>query len=427
MISWIKARRELLIVQVVAALALVLLWAGLRDKWRENQNTDYFTYYAPVAHRLLAGGGFREPGGAPAAFYPPGFSLFLAAAFGTADLTRIPEEIVLNAFILLCTILCVTLVYAIARAVSSKPIALVSGLLWATYPFFLWLEKQPNSETPFMVLFLAGVYALLRVCRASRPSWGWAVLTGVFIGVASLVRPIAVVYVAVCCAGLFLMARQFTVRARMLLALCMVGANVFAILPWELWVYVDDGERILLDRNAGWSVLDGMTFALHPAASGVPLATSPDIRYLMMKAEQDHHLADSVGAMVRFLASESRQHPLAVAHLLLFKAERAWYGTNARWLETWTARIQMIYLAAAAGGLMLLGRRESAAQRGLAVFIVVTVIYFWVMAILVLPLLRYLIPAMSLLMLPIAALAWSIATRHFRWVMRLDGTARAAA
>ncbi len=411
MISWVRAHRNLLIAQAVAVLALVLLWTGLQGIWRENQNFDYTTYYEPVARRLLAGVGFREPSGAPAAFYPPGFSLYLAGIFGVAQAIGISEQLALRSAILLCTVVSVSLLYAAVKLIFDEPTAFIAALLWATYPFFLWLGKQPNSETPFMVFFLAAIYTLVRTCLAPRPAWTWAAFTGVFVGLASLVRPIAVVYALVCCIGLWLMARSVSRPARVLLVLCLVAGNVAAVLPWEAWVYAQDGERILLDRNSGWSLIDGMTFALHPRASGVQLEVGPDVRDLMEKADRNRDQVSSVGALVRFLASEARQRPLAVARLMFLKARRAWYGTNAQWLESGTAAVQIVYLALAVAGLVLLIRSGDAVRRGFAAFAVATVLYFWGMAVLVLPLLRYMIPAMSLLMVLIAVLCRWVANR----------------
>ncbi len=411
MIRWLNVHRNLLIVQAVAMLALALLWTGLQGIWRENQNFDYSTYYEPVARRLLAGGGFREPSGAPAAFYPPGFSLYLAAIFGAAHATGIPEEPALRVAILICTLLSVSLLYAAVKLIFDEQTAVIAALLWATYPFSLWLGKQPNSETPFMVFFLAGIYALVRTCREPKPSWTWAALTGVCVGLAALVRPIAVVYALICCCGLWLMARGISSRSRVALMLCLVAGNVAAVLPWEAWVYAQDGERILLDRNSGWSLIDGMTFALHPRASGVQLEVSPDVRDLMEEADRNRGQISSVGGLVRFLATEARQRPLAVARLLLLKARRAWFGTNAQWLETGTAWVQVVYLVLAVAGLVLLFRSQDTVERGFAAFTVATIVYFWGMAILVLPLLRYMIPAMSLLMVAIAVLCRRVATR----------------
>jgi 4-amino-4-deoxy-L-arabinose transferase-like glycosyltransferase len=403
---WRESRRvrDLAVLAAVLAAALTALWIGLPGQWRENQNFDYTTYYEPVARRLLAGGGFREPSGAPAAHYPPGFSLLLAAVFGLAGWTGAGEDLVFKVFVLLCDLASVALVYLIAERAGGRKLGLAAGLLWATYPFFLWLSKQPNSETPFLVLLLLASYLFLRLATGDL-RYVTALGAGVAAGMASLIRPSAVGYGALLAGLLLFLLKEVPVARRSALALVLAAGNLAAVAPWELWVYSADGEKIVLGRNVANSLKDGMTFAMTAKASGKPLPVGDDIRGLMQRAYADPSSTRSVPAVARFLAGEVKVRPLTVVRFLWLKARRAWFGTHGQWLETPIACIQIVYLSAACAGLVFLWRSGEPARKRFAVLAIAASLYFWGLTVLVLPLLRYMIGAMALLVVADAVVA----------------------
>jgi hypothetical protein len=60
-----------------------------------------------------------------------------------------------------------------------------------SYPFLLWLTIQPYSEIPFLVVFYASVCLLwLALLRRTR-RWLVYFLLGCLLGIAMLIRPIA--------------------------------------------------------------------------------------------------------------------------------------------------------------------------------------------------------------------------------------------
>src|SRR5713226_4669806 len=69
-----------LVVAILLASVLVTLtfWRILPDSFRLNEQSDYPSYYKPVAQSILAGRGVSRGDENPATAYPPGYSLFLA-------------------------------------------------------------------------------------------------------------------------------------------------------------------------------------------------------------------------------------------------------------------------------------------------------------------------------------------------------------
>ncbi|HRO91537.1 MAG TPA: hypothetical protein PLC06_13645, partial [Promineifilum sp.] len=145
-------KREVLLVAglfVIAVIGSAMVWSLLPAEYRENQSTDYLNAYEPVARAIAAGQGITLDGEI-ATRYPPGFSILLAGVFRSGSTLNVADETALLAFRLVCVGLAVVLVYGLARLVWSPRAALIPALAWMTYPFSLWLAKQPNSEVPFV-------------------------------------------------------------------------------------------------------------------------------------------------------------------------------------------------------------------------------------------------------------------------------------
>jgi len=119
------------------------LWA-LPEYWRQNQSADYFTFYEPVARNLAQGRGLIERDGSPAVRYPPLYPLLLAGIFQTAAGLGIPEALLIRGFSVLMVITTTAPVYSTARGMFGERIALLAGVVWATYPMFVWQTKQPD-------------------------------------------------------------------------------------------------------------------------------------------------------------------------------------------------------------------------------------------------------------------------------------------
>ncbi|MGH7866574.1 MAG: ArnT family glycosyltransferase, partial [Candidatus Dormibacteraceae bacterium] len=384
-------KRDVALLNLAMLVVILVFWATLSGRWEQDQNYDYLTYYGPVAQRLVDGVGLWEPSGAVAAHYPPGFSILLAGVYEIADLTGIGEETALKLFILMCSALSVTLLYAIAVRIFGERVALLAGLLWATYPFFLWLSKQPNSETPFLVLFLATIYSFIAFWPGTvRPEWP-SIRTGLLAGLTSLVRPAAVLLSVVLAVVLLYVRRDLQTKRRLRAAVLLLFGNLLAVMPWEVWVWQQSGQWILLGRSSKVSLVEGMNFALRPQGSGIPLQVDPKIRDLMAKADAHQERIDTLGGVMRFLLEEARTDPVTVGRFLLFKGRRAWYGTQAQWLENWTAVIQAGYLSVIlAGAIFALRRRDG--RRNYALLSILCAAYFWAMTLIVVPLLRYMVP-----------------------------------
>lgn len=411
-------KREWLLVVglfVMTSLVSTAFWSILPAEFRENQSSDYEQHYEPVARAIAAGLGITQDG-AIAMRYPPGFAIVLAGTFRLGDALGVDDEAMLTALRLLCAGLSVVLVYALARLVWPPGLALLPALAWMTYPFFLWLTKQPNSEVPFIPALYAGVYlfwrAALRGARGPR-AWAHYLGAGVLVGAAMLIRPAAIGLSAVLALIALLPAAGAMFRWRVAHAALVVLGSALVVLPWEATVYAATGEIIPLSSGGALTIHDGLTFLAVPKEYRREVAVPADVADLMWSIHERRAETATTGGVLRVIGEEARATPLAFAKLMGIKVARSWYGIDSRILELPTIALQLVYLALIGWG-SLYAWRQGGALRRMTAGNWLIVLYFWGMTLLVVPLLRYMAPVMGLLMIALPGVYLSLAARRAR-------------
>jgi len=388
------------ILPVLGAFALVVyaLFLGfLPNRRAQNESTDYSRFYRPVAENLVAGRGLLTSDGSPAVRYPPGYPIILAGLVEAARVTGTREAVVLRLFTASVVLVTPLLIFGIAATVFDPRTAFLSAALFATYPFYLWLTKQPNSEVPFFPGFLLALYLFVRSLYARRFTAWFGLAIGALVGVTSLIRPFTVALSGVLLIALWVSAREWTIRQRVLFSLLLVLGNVLIVLPWDVWAWKKTGQLILLSTNGPPSVVDGLTFALKEGDTGRTLTVSPEVRGLMQDVKDRSGELQSVHAIGELLTKKFANAPSPVASLVLLKARRAWYANDTQSHENWVALLQAPYLLfAALGGIV--ATRLGPGQRRFTLIVLLVTFYFWIMTTMVLSLLRYMVPAIALLM-----------------------------
>ena len=379
---------------VAAVLLQVLFLAVLPKSFSSNNSRDFVDFYNPAAQNLVAGKGLVVTSGRFLTLYPAGFPVFLAAAYRVADFAGADRMRMVTAANMLCMAMGCVLVFWIARKIFSERTALISAALWITYVFNLWLVKQPNSEIPFIPLFYGAVFCF--VLSVTDHDLKWAAIAGLLLGWAGLVRPI-VLFVPGVLGAFFLLRRDLTLKRRALLAVALLTAFAMAVLPWEWEVYRHTGKVVPLSTNGASSILDGVTFTRH-GDYAVPSGAAA----LMQR--MTGHLRDlqTTGSIVHYMARELRENPGAVLELYGLKIARSWYGTESGAHESLVAALQFGYVILCGVGVFFAWRRLPQQRYFLALFLAL-VFYFWGMAVVALSILRYMIPVIAFLLIPLAA------------------------
>ena len=169
-----------------------------------------------------------------------------------------------------------------------------------------------------------------------------------------------------------------------------------------------DWRLIPLSTGGVPSIRDGLAFGVSSKGYREGVTIPEDVREVMAAVQQRDGELNSVGDIAGLLREQFRERPAAVLKLFAVKAARSWYGTDSQRFELPILLLQLGYLGAAAGG-TIVAVRGGGGGGMFAVLVWLLVLYFWGMTLLVLPLVRYMLPAMVLLFVVLPALV-SLAT-----------------
>jgi hypothetical protein len=287
--EWVPERRRFLLLSLSAVLALVahlLFLLLLPQPWRRNQSNDYHSYYKPVAQSLIAGNGFYLHS-KPALTYPPGIPMLYASAFWAArqvDLSEANALRILEGFLLT---LSAVLVCVLGMRFFRWRVALLASGLWSTYPFHLWLTKQPGTTSLFSAFLLSSALLFLAWSSKTQNGVRYGVLLGLILGMTALTKPFSIglplVFVAL--AGVSQIRGQR--RSRIVFSTCLLITYAATIAPWEIWAWHADGHWIPLCTNGPNALIDGLTFGTE---RGLPQIALPEgARALVLDAALTVH------------------------------------------------------------------------------------------------------------------------------------------
>jgi hypothetical protein len=257
-----------------------------------------------------------------------------------------------------------------------------------------------------MPVFYAAAGLLIHGVLKGAVSPGPFFLTGLLVGAAMLIRPIAIGLGGVLALLLWFFTRGRPFRLRATLVAALLVGNAAMVLPWEAWVYAKTGRLILLSEVGSSTLKVGWMFGLQEGLPEVKETFGEDVADLMHEfatAEDGGSLRTVLGILIH----EAPRRPVAVARLVFLKLTRGWYGTESIRFERTILLVQAFYLPL----LLLAGWRAwrgGPAGRVAALCTGLLILYFWGMAFLFIPMVRYLTPVQGLafILLPGALLRW---------------------
>jgi len=220
--------------------------------------TSDFAFYFERAVDIDAGRG-AVFNGEPTAYWPLGYSFFLAAIFKAVG----PSLVAALAANVALSIASLFLVHWIARRLSgSREVAAIAVAVLAFHPNQIALCALTANETLATFLLLAGV-ALLLAARSAVRSWIWLAFAGFVFGLACLVKPQLVVVPIVCMTWMAWTHRQ--AKLRLLASLVLVyGLVAVTILPWMVRNARAFGHVVFIANTGGLNLYVGN----NPLATG---------------------------------------------------------------------------------------------------------------------------------------------------------------
>ncbi|MCK5924236.1 MAG: hypothetical protein KAG66_25095, partial [Methylococcales bacterium] len=232
-------------------------------------------------------------------------------------------------------------------------------------------------------------------------------LSGILLGLAMLVRPIAF-FLAFPLAFVIWVAGQGLTRGRRIhLILLLLLGNFLAVLPWQGWVYAQTGQVAPLGSGGKLTIRDGLTYLVMEKDYREGVDLSPDVEALVQNIFARRSEMLSMGGVVEVALDEARQAPIPFAKLIGVKLARSWYATDSNRFEGATFWLQLLYLALIGWGSWVAWRRKRP-FRPLILTLWLITLYFWFMTVLVVPLLRYMLPVMGLLFVFVPGVILSI-------------------
>lgn len=376
------------------SLVFLLFFSNVGPSQHSLPGSDYLNIYEPVTRNLLKGEGFVLEG-KTCTVVPPGYPLILSVIFSFSKLTGIQDLRLITVFNMLVAAFSAVFLFLIAESVFKKRIALIASFLWMSYPFNLWLIKNPNTEVPFIFLLYLGIFLYISALKKKEFKllfWGGTVL-----GLASLIRPISIFLPLILGFLLFYLLRGFAKTRIILAVLCLLLGTVMAVLPWESYVFFKTGKIILISSLGSSTTLTyGLTYALITVEGGERAAVPSDVLLLMERIKSGG--LDTMGKVFDFCLQELFSRPVAFLKLMGLKITRVWYATSQMWLEKETLLVQTSYLLLGITGICCAVKKYKEKIRDMILLLCI-VLYFWLMAALAVSILRYMIPVMGFIMI----------------------------
>ncbi len=396
---------------LLALVVISLFLLVLPDSWRVNESTDYSFFYEPVARNILAGKGYVQRDNIVAPYYPPGYPSILAILFGLSTLLGVNEKTILTLFVVVISALSTVPLVFVTRKATNNLSALFTGILWMTYPFFLWLTKQPNSEIPFIALLFGGCALLFSASCFNNKSKKNYLISGILLGLAILVRPIAVFFPLVLAFSVLISLSDAKIIEKALLMATFLGGCLIPVIPWEIYVYSNTGKVVLISENSSVAMRGGLIFAVVDSSYKNSISVPSDVRELMEDINAHYEELAPTEKLLSYLKVKILESPLPVVKLFAIKALRSWYATDRQSYENYIILVQIPYLI-----LILLGSwlawKRGGASRSLMIGIWLVTLCNWGMNMLVTSTLRYMVPVIGLQLTLIAQIPFYILGKY---------------
>lgn len=278
--------------------------------------------YDQYAQNLLATGVYGLTPGKADAMIPPLYSYVLAGAYGLFG----RSALTVGALHIFLDLLSLLMLYEIGRRLfrdgaqtlwgqpRGEMIGALGALFYAGYPYLIF-QNLTLIDTPlFMTLLHAFVLTMIVLrerARYDRLTLLTAVLGGVTLGVAMLVRPI-LPPLAILVALWFLMRLSFWQTVLRLLPVATVG--VLCVMPWVL------RNAAVFDAFVPMTTTSGSNLWQGNSAWTVPVFRAGyDVQWTSPEVSAPRHSREADAARFALVLAYWREHPEAIPELLWVK------------------------------------------------------------------------------------------------------------
>ena len=381
------SNRQIIGILFVVALIIRLIFlklfpnlsgTGLQENFNDLPS-DFASYYDPLARDFLAGDLLTRQ-----LDRPPFYSVFLAVIYAILGRDFLIVKVV-QAILDAST---AALVFSISRGRISKSASVISGALWAIYPFAVYFSANTLSETLATWLLALCTFFLMASLDNINNSLPSICLAGLLLGLNLLTRMNGIFLILLVPVLIALRGRSaFKQKWTEVVFHCLLFV-AFVILPISLWP--------IRNSIAGQPLLDSHGSALFFQGSIEEYLTAPIAEKRVIVRNVLSELpaglqTDLFKAGLYLQGTALRNSPMQYITFLAKKFSMTWYMTEQAWLTGEILAVQLPVLFFA-----LLGLASHAKRKGLSrvdLFLVI-IFSFSLFNTAINPLVRFMIPAM---------------------------------
>lgn len=417
-----------------AACTVQLIFLSLLpSELSKNESPDFTVFYSVIADRLESGEGFTSsfyfkgngndalPSDKTGYFvtrWPPGHPIIIAMIYTLADQLDINRDKLVTLTFLLLYAFASCLIYKITSLFFGGYTSFFSAIIWTTYPFNLWLTKQPNSEIPFFIFFFWSIYLLLIGIRSN--STRYIVGASILISLAMLIRAAALlvpIFFVISFWTYFLYKRNekdgWKFKNILKKSFIVIVVPILITAPWEIIVYKETGKVLPLTSTGADLISITNLNILKPRPDGA-LIVSDELRDNLVSTlsfeERCSIILDYCDVNKPLIIPKKSIYISAELYWIKFK--RAFHGVDTKRFEDEVTLVQWFYFIPILFGLVLTFRKENTAL--LNIVIASLSIYFLAISVIGLPLLRYMLPVFGLYAIYVASFVSWLLEKIFR-------------
>lgn len=368
-----------------------------------NENTDYLTSYKPFAEKILSKGYSITEEDANNFFYPPGFSLILAGLFKISSMLEVSRETLIFYFSIFCVSSIGVLTFEISNLFFSKKNSLIPVFLLFSYPIFMWIIRQPNTETPFALLLFTAVFLFFRELKYERYSKVNFLNIGIILGFMMLIRPIAILCPIIFSLYIFAFNTKNTTKKSLLSSLLIILGSFAIIMPWEMFMFEKTNKIIPLSIAGSKGIYDGLTFNVKNKGYRSKIALPDDVQLLMENIYQKTTINDSFSQLANATLYSEPKQISTIIKFYFIKMSRCFYGTDSNREENKIFMLQIFYLSLILISFSIILFSTKSFHKYF-LFLIILFSYFLFMGTLVLSIVRYMVPMLALMLVSTPAL-----------------------
>ncbi len=247
------AMRRIDVLLIVALFTLAIIpraaWVAYRD--RAPQEISDPALYSIYSDQIADGNGYARLTGEKTAYYPVGYPATVAGLKKAGDIFGWGRSIfsvkMMNGMFGAVTVL---LLYLLASRMFDRRVAVVAGMLEATFPSQVYYTGAILSEPEFTMLFVAALLVLLwKPWTRGGMACPQLLSAGLLLGAGTMVRGILVIFPLVLLA-VWLYYLHSKKRALLQALTVFVGISVFVV-PWSMRNTIVFGELTGPSTNLG--------------------------------------------------------------------------------------------------------------------------------------------------------------------------------